>query len=373
MKIGIACYPTHGGSGVVASELGLQLANNGHNVHIFSYAVPFRLKEYHPNIILHEVEVAAYPLFRYPPYALGLATIMAEVALEHNLDILHAHYAVPHATSAYLAKQIIAPKKIKLITTLHGTDITLVGADASFQRVIKFSIEQSDAVTAVSNYLRDRTIDEFGVKHEIRVIYNFIDNERGSQPTTACQRSQFAPNGEFILMHASNFRPVKRVTDVVRIFARVRQALPTKLILIGEGPDRLLVQQVVKEMGLKQDVIFLGQVDFVDDLLKCADIFLLPSEQESFGLAALEAMNCSVPVIGAVTGGLPEVVIHNENGFLFNVGEISDMAGACLELLKDPKKLNSFRTSARRHAIDHFGIDVIMPQWMSLYEEVLSR
>ena len=372
MKIGISCYPTHGGSGVVAAELGLQLANAGHEIHIVSYATPFRLNTFHPNIKIHDVEVAAYPLFKYPPFALSLATKLAEIAKEYGLDILHAHYAVPHATSAWLAKQIIAPTKIKLITTLHGTDITLVGADASFQRVVKFSIEQSDGVTAVSNYLRKRTQEEFGVKHDIRVLYNFIDPARGDNPTHVCKKSQYAPDNEFLLMHASNFRPVKRVTDIVRIFAKVRDAVPARLLLIGEGPERMLVQQVEKDLGIQKDVIFMGQVDLIDDLLKCADIFLLPSEQESFGLAALEAMNCRVPVIGATTGGLPEVVVHGETGFLFPVGDIKDMANACIELLKNPAQHAAFREAARKRAVEEFGIDVIMPRWMKFYEEVLA-
>jgi N-acetyl-alpha-D-glucosaminyl L-malate synthase BshA len=373
MKIGISCYPTHGGSGVVAAELGLQLANTGHEVHIVSYATPFRLSAFHPNIKLHDVEVSAYPLFKYPPFALSLATKLAEVALEHDLDILHAHYAVPHATSAWLAKQIIAPKNIKIITTLHGTDITLVGADGSFQRVVKFSIEQSDGVTAVSDYLQKRTRSEFGVAREIRVIHNFIDPARGDSPTYICKKSLYAPNKEFLLIHASNFRPVKRVTDVVRIFARVRKAVPARLMLIGEGPERILVQQVVKELGIQKDIIFMGTVDLVDDLLKCADIFLLPSEQESFGLAALEAMNCRVPVVGATTGGLPEVVEHGKTGFLFPVGDTKDMANACIELLRNPDKLARFREAARCRAIEKFSIRVIMPQWLAFYEEVLGR
>ncbi len=373
MKIGISCYPTHGGSGVVASELALQLANNGNEVHILSYATPFRLTEYHPNILLHDIEVGVYPLFKYPPYALGLATKMAEVAQDYNLDILHAHYAVPHATSAYLAKQIIGGDKIKIITTLHGTDITLTGADPSFKRVVKFSIEQSDGVSAVSHYLRDRTCEEFEIpKDKIEVIHNFIDANRGMRRNTACRRNQYAPNGEKILMHASNFRPVKRTTDVVRIFQRVHEQIPAKLLLVGEGPDRILVQQVIRDLNLQNDVIFLGQVDFIDDLLKCADIFLLPSEQESFGLAALEAMNCAIPVIGATTGGMAEVVVDGETGFLFPVGEISAMAKAAVELLHDSEKHIKFKENARKRAVHTFATDVIMPQWDQFYARVLN-
>ena len=373
MKIGISCYPTHGGSGVVASELALQLANAGNEVHILSYAIPFRLTEYHPNILLHDVEVGVYPLFKYPPYALGLATKMAEVAGDFNLDILHAHYAVPHATSAYLAKQILGGDKIKIITTLHGTDITLTGADPSFKRVVKFSIEQSDGVSAVSHYLRDRTCEEFEIpKEKIEVIHNFIDANRGMRRTENCQRSQYAPKGEKILMHASNFRPVKRTTDVVRIFQRVREQIPAKLLLLGEGPDRILVQQVIRDLNLQNDVIFLGQIDFIDDLLKCADVFLLPSEQESFGLAALEAMNCAIPVIGATTGGMAEVVVDGETGYLFPVGEISAMAKAAVALLQDPEKHTQFKENARKRAVHTFATNVIMPQWNQFYERVLN-
>ncbi len=372
MKIGISCYPTHGGSGVVASELGIQLANAGHEIHIISYAVPFRLSEFHPNIQLHEVEVGVYPLFKFPPYALGLATKMAEVIMEHKLDILHAHYAVPHATSAYLARQIIAPQPIKLITTLHGTDITLTGADSSFHRVVKFSIEQSDGVTAVSRYLRSRTLREFNIQNDIEVIHNFVDPERGQKPSTVCKKSKYAPNGEFVLLHASNFRSVKRVPDVVRIFAKIRDSVPAKLMLVGEGPDKLLVQQIVRELGLQNDVFFLGQVDFIDDLLKCADLFLLPSEQESFGLAALEAMNCNVPVIASITGGIPEVVEHGKTGYLFPVGEIALMAEAAVELLENPTQLLQFKSNARKRAAGQFGIERIMPQWLDFYERVMS-
>jgi N-acetyl-alpha-D-glucosaminyl L-malate synthase BshA len=374
MRIGIVCYPTHGGSGVVASELGLALAQHGHQVHIISYDVPFRLREFHPNISLHEVDIAVYPLFKYPPYELGLSNKIVEVAQEHGLDIVHAHYAVPHATSAYLAKHILNSPKLKIITTLHGTDITLVGADKSFFSAIKFSIEQSDGVTAVSNYLQKRTMSEFGITREIRVIHNFIDSEKCLEHDDGpCKRSVYAPGGEKILMHASNFRPVKRVGDVVRIFARVRQEMPCKLLLVGEGPERLFVQQLVKELKLQDDVRFLGQVDSIENVLKCADVFLLPSEQESFGLAALEALACGVPVVGATTGGLPEVVRHGENGYLYPVGEIRDMALAVIDILSDGQRYQRFSETARKQAIKNFDLKVILPQWEKFYEEVLER
>lgn len=374
MRIGMVCYPTHGGSGVVASELALGLAHHGHQVHIISYAVPFRLREFHPNVSLHEVDIAVYPLFKYPPYELGLSNKIVEVAQEHGLDIVHAHYAVPHATSAYLAKHILNSPKLKIITTLHGTDITLVGADKSFFSVIKFSIEQSDGVTAVSNYLQKRTMTEFGINREIRVIYNFIDSEKYSaSKESPCQREVYAPKGEKILMHASNFRPVKRVSDVVRIFARVRQEMPCKLLLVGEGPERLFAQQLVKELNLQADVRFLGQVDQIENILMCADVFLLPSEQESFGLAALEALACGVPVVGATTGGLPEVVRHGETGYLYPVGEIRDMALAALDILGDDQRYQRFSENARKQAIKNFDIKVILPQWEAYYQEVLGK
>lgn len=372
MKVGMVCYPTHGGSGVVASELGLALARRGYEVHFISYAVPFRLREYHPNIFLHEVDVAAYPLFKYPPYDLSLTTKIVDVAQEYGLDLLHAHYAVPHATSAYLAKHVLNSPKLKVITTLHGTDITLVGADKSFYSMIKFSIEQSDGVTAVSNYLKERTNEEFNIQRDIRVIYNFVDPAKGEPPQPAvCRRDKYAPKGEKVLMHASNFRPVKRVSDVVRIFAKVREQMPCKLLLVGEGPERLFMQQLVKELKLRDDVLFLGEVDYIEQILSCADLFLLPSEQESFGLAALEAMNCSVPVIGARVGGVPEVVVHGETGFLFPVGEINAMAQAALELLGDDQKRQRFIKAARRHA-QEFAIDKIMPEWEGYYQEIMG-
>jgi len=372
MKIGMICYPTHGGSGVVASELGLALARRGYEVHFISYAVPFRLREFHPNIFLHEVDVAAYPLFKYPPYDLSLTTKIVDVAQEYNLDLLHAHYAVPHATSAYLAKHVLNSKKLKVITTLHGTDITLVGADKSFFSMIKFSIEQSNGVTAVSNYLKQRTIEEFQIHRDIRVIYNFIDPAKGQDVTPGvCRREKYAPRGEKVLMHASNFRPVKRVSDVVRIFAKAREQMPCKLLLVGEGPERLFIQQLVKELKLRDDVLFLGEVDYIEQILRCADLFLLPSEQESFGLVALEAMNCGVPVIAAHTGGLPEVIVHDETGFLFPVGEINAMAQAAIELLRDGQKHRRFASAARQRA-RQFAIDNIMPEWEGYYQEIMA-
>ncbi len=373
MKIAIVCYPTHGGSGVVASELALGLAERGHEIHIVSYATPFRLRSFSQNVFIHEVEVASYPLFKYPPYALGLATKLADIHEEHNLDIIHAHYAVPHAASAFLAKKILRSDKIRIITTLHGTDITLVGADKSFHRVIKFSIEESDGVTAVSNYLRKKTMAEFDIQNDIRVIYNFIDTNRCLDVGRECARERYAPHNEKILMHASNFRPVKRVSDVVRIFSRVQEKIPAKLLLLGEGPERLFVQQLVKELNLSEHVFFLGEQDYIENLLNCADLFLLPSEQESFGLAALEAHSCSVPVVGAETGGLPEVVKHGETGYLLPVGEIAQMTEKVLAILTDEKRNEAFRKQARERAVNYFDRALILPQYEAFYEEILNR
>ncbi|MFQ6033010.1 MAG: N-acetyl-alpha-D-glucosaminyl L-malate synthase BshA [Candidatus Zixiibacteriota bacterium] len=372
MKIGIICYPTHGGSGVVASELAIGLAKKGHEMHIVSYAPPFRLRSFHPNIFIHEVGIASYPLFKYPPYALGLATKLVELAEVYNLELIHAHYAVPHAASAYLAKQILNSQVIKIITTLHGTDITLVGADQSFHRVIKFTIEKSDGVTAVSDYLKQQTIREFDIQREIRVIYNFIDPVRPVQSSNQCDRESYAPHGEKILMHASNFRPIKRVGDVVRIFAHVREQIPTKLILIGDGPERLFIQQLVKELKLTDDVYFLGEQDHTEPIFLCADLFLLPSEQESFGLTALEAMNCSVPVIATETGGLPEVITHGETGYLYPVGEIKKMAEKSIELLSNPEQHELFKKQARRQATQSFNAEQIITEYEAYYEEILK-
>jgi len=371
MKVGIVCYPTHGGSGVVASELAIGLAKKGHEIHIVSYATPFRLRSFHQNIFIHEVGIASYPLFKYPPYALGLATKLVELVEAYDLELIHAHYAVPHAASAYLAKQILNSQLIKIITTLHGTDITLVGSDQSFRRVIKFTIEKSDGVTAVSDYLKQQTIREFDIQREIRVIHNFIDPVRPAQRRNQCDRESYAPHGEKILMHASNFRPVKRVGDVVRIFAEVHARIPAKLILIGDGPERPFIQQLIKDLKLSADVYFLGEQDHLEPLFFCADLFLLPSEQESFGLTALEAMNCSVPVIATETGGLPEVITHGKTGYLYPVGEIKKMAEKSIELLSSPEKHELFKQQARKRATQSFNADQIIPQYEAFYEEIL--
>jgi N-acetyl-alpha-D-glucosaminyl L-malate synthase BshA len=372
MNIGIVCYPTHGGSGVVASELAVGLARKGHQLHVLSYAPPFRLRAFHQNVFLHEVDVASYPLFKHPPYELGLATKLVELAEIHGLDIIHAHYAVPHAASAYLAKQILGTDRPKTVTTLHGTDITLVGADPSFRRIVRFAIERSDGVTAVSRYLKERTIREFDIRRDIRVIPNFVEIDRPDRIRDACSRAAFAPEGESILMHASNFRPVKRVADVVRIFALVRRQRPAKLLFVGDGPDRPHIQSLVREMGLGRDVHFLGEQDQLEPLFFCADLFLLPSEQESFGLTALEAMNCGVPVIATDIGGLPEVIADGDAGYLLPVGDIEGMASKAVALLSDRDRLERFRRQARRLARERFDAARIIPEYERFYEELLN-
>jgi N-acetyl-alpha-D-glucosaminyl L-malate synthase BshA len=373
MKIGVLCYPTHGGSGVVASELSIGLAERGHEVHIVSYATPFRLQNFHPNVYVHEVGFATYPLLKYPPYALALATKLVDLAESFGLDLIHAHYAMPHATSAYLAKQIMRPRDIKTVTTLHGTDITLVGADDSFQKVIRFAIEESDGVTAVSEYLRQRTIEEFGIRREIRVINNFIDPGLPARSRNPSLRETFAPNGEKILMHASNFRPVKRTHDVIRVFARVQEQIPSRLILIGEGPEIRKTHQLVSDLSLSDKVRFVGEQDQLEPLFSVADLFLLPSEQESFGLTALEAMNCSVPVIATEIGGLPELIVHGETGYLFPIGDTEKMAAAAADLLRDHEKHERFGRKARERAVQGFNARMIIPRYEAFYQEVLGR
>jgi N-acetyl-alpha-D-glucosaminyl L-malate synthase BshA len=372
MKIAMVCYPTHGGSGVVATELGMCLAQRGHQVHFISYSTPFRLRGFHENVFYHEVDVSAYPLFKYPPYDLSLAAQIMEVADEYTLDIVHAHYAIPHAISAYLAKKMMRGRGPKVVTTLHGTDITLVGRDDSFRAAVRFGIEESDGVTAVSRYLAERTRELFSIDKEIRVIYNFVDTARFSPKVESCIRSHFAPNGEAILMHASNFRPVKRLSDTVEILARVRRHLPAKLLLVGEGPDRQASHALAEELGMHDHVFYLGTQDAIERLLGCADLFLLPSSEESFGLAALEAMSCGTPVIGTAIGGLPEVVDHGRDGFLFPVGDVDAMAAAVVEVLQQPDKMQRMRAAAHEKAQSRFRIEALVPEYERFYEETLK-
>jgi L-malate glycosyltransferase len=379
LKIGITCYPTYGGSGVVATELGLELAERGHEIHFISYAQPIRLTGPHPNIHYHEVEVSRYPLFDYPPYDLALATRMAEVSELYDLDLLHVHYAIPHSVSALLARQMLAAKprgrKLPFVTTLHGTDITLVGLDRSYLPITRFSIEQSDGVTAISQYLRERTLREFDIRNEIKVIFNFVNCEmyRRAPATTEKQREEYAPNGERILVHLSNFRPVKRLTDVIEIFDRVHQKMPAKLLMIGDGPDRSQAEWLAVQKGIHDDVLFLGKQDQVHEKLAIADIMLLPSELESFGLAALEAMACSVVPIATRVGGLPEVVEHGTSGFLADVGDVETMSRYAIDLLSSKDRLKEMSSAAREVALSRFCSDRIIPEYEEFYRRVLER
>ena len=372
MRIGITCYPTYGGSGVVATELGIALAKRGHQVHFISYALPFRLQKYYENVYFHEVQVTDYPLFKYPPYDLALAAEMMEVTQEMHLEILHVHYAIPHAACAYLTRQMMGSNSPKIITTLHGTDITLVGRDKSFFPITKFSIEQSDGVTAVSEYLKNETMRQFRIQNHIRVIPNFVDIHDFTGSPRECSRKHFAPKGEKVLMHVSNFRPVKRVQDIIKVFANVHSKLPAKLVLIGEGPEKDPALDLAKSLGIHQDIICLGKQDSLQDLLPCADLYLLPSELESFGLSALEALASGVPVIGTNAGGLPEVVIHGENGFLRPVGDIEGMTEGSLKLLTDGKLMLKFKTSARERAVQFFDTDERIAEYENFYLDVLE-
>lgn len=372
MKIGITCYPTYGGSGVVATELGIELAARGHEIHFISYAVPFRLSNGHERIYFHEVEVTTYPLFDHPPYTLALASKMAEVAECVGLDLLHVHYAIPHSVSALLARMMTAPRKLPFITTLHGTDITLVGNDRSYLPITKFSIEQSDGVTAISNYLRDRTVKEFEIKRPIEVIPNFVNCDFYKRTDDAALRAQWAPNGEPILMHLSNFRPVKRVTDAVEIFSLVRQKMPAKLVLVGDGPDRGAAEYIVRKKKLQKDVLFLGKQDRVQEKLGLADLFLLPSDLESFGLAALEAMACEVPVIATNVGGLPEVITHGVDGYLIEPRDVETGAKYALEILSRPDRGRAMGQQARVDARKRYCANDVIPVYEAYYEKILN-
>jgi N-acetyl-alpha-D-glucosaminyl L-malate synthase BshA len=372
MKIGITCYPTVGGSGAVAAELGKQLARRGHSIHFVSYRLPFRLGDFHENISFHEVEVSSYSLFEYPPHDLALAAKMAEVTRDHDLDLLHVHYAIPHAIAGYLAQQMLGAAAPKLITTLHGTDITLVGQDRSFFEITRFGIERSDGVTAVSEFLKRMTVDEFQVGSDIEVVPNFVDVGEYCPTRAYKDAAHFAAAGEKILVHVSNFRPVKRVLDLVRILEKVRREVPAVLLLVGDGPERASAQALARRLGLSDWVRFLGRQDSAEEILACADIFLLPSELESFGLAALEAMACGVPVIGSDAGGLPEVVRHAETGYLLPVGDVDGMAARTVELLKDDERRRAMGQAGRRRAASLFGSERIVGQYERYYEKVLG-
>ncbi|MEE9372732.1 MAG: N-acetyl-alpha-D-glucosaminyl L-malate synthase BshA [Saprospiraceae bacterium] len=371
MKIGIVCFPSFGGSGVVATELGTYLAIQGHEVHFITYERPARLTFYHPNIFFHEVSTSKYPLFRYSPYETSLASKMVEVTEYHSLDILHVHYAIPHASVAFLAKQILASKGIKIpvITTLHGTDITLVGQDPSLKPVIEFSINNSDGVTCVSKYLKKTTYDHFDINREIDVIYNFIDFSKFSKTNKEHFKKVIAPNGEKIITHISNFRKVKRAEDTIHIFKKIHKKIPATLLLIGDGPERANLEELCKKIDLCDQIRFLGKQEAIEELLSVSDLFILPSSNESFGLAALEAMAIEVPVISSNVGGIPELNIEGHTGYLSEVGDIDNMAKGALDILMDPKTHEKFKKNALERA-KMFDIKKIVPQYLKLYERV---
>ncbi len=372
MRIGIVCYPTYGGSGVLATELGLALARNGHQVHFITYRRPVRLSAFHENVTFHEVTGEDYPLFEYPPYDTALASKMVDVVKFEKLDLLHVHYAIPHATVAYVAKKILLSegRYVPYITTLHGTDITIVGNNNTFAPVVEFSINKSDGVTAVSESLRQQTCDFFNINKEIRVIYNFIDFDRFTKSNKDHFKKAIAPQGERILLHISNFRKLKRVEDVIQVFKKVHEKLPSKLILIGDGPERHNMEELCRKLELCHEVRFLGKQDAIEELLAIADLFVMPSESESFGLAALEAMACEVPVVSSNAGGLPEVNIHGETGLLSEVGDVEQMAKNALAILENEEVLQRFRANALAQA-KRFDIKNILPQYEAYYEEVL--
>ena len=373
MKIGIVCYPTFGGSGVVATELGKALADHGHEVHFITYSQPARLDFFSENLFYHEVTVSKYPLFDYPPYELALASKMVDVVKYEKLDVLHVHYAIPHASAAYMAKQILASNGIHIpvVTTLHGTDITLVGKDRTYKPVVTFSINQSDGVTAVSQDLKNDTCKFFEIKKDIKVIPNFIDLNRFQHKAQNHFKIAIAPHEEKIIVHTSNFRKVKRVPDVVKIFAKIVEKIPAKLLLAGDGPERSEVEQLVRELNLKDSVRFLGKLDAVEEILSVSDLFLLPSETESFGLAALEAMACKLPVISSNAGGIPELNIDGVTGFLNEVGDIDGMAANAIHILENQERLDAFKARALAHA-KTFDIALIMPQYEAFYQEIIN-
>ena len=373
MRIGIVLYPTFGGSGVMATELGIALANEGHKVHFITYRQPVRLTGFNANIFYHEVRVPTYPLFDYPPYETALASTIVDVVVNQKLDLLHVHYAIPHASSAYMAKKILQKNEgitIPIITTLHGTDITLVGKDATYAPVVTFSINESDAITAVSDNLRDETYKFFDIKKDIEVIYNFVDVQRFSKKPIDAFRKAVAPNNERIIMHASNFRKIKRVDDVVRIFEMINRQVPSKLMMVGDGPERHGAEELSRELGIGEHVRFVGKQEQMEEIMAISDLFLLTSEYESFGLSALEAMAAHVPVISSNAGGLPEVNIHNETGYMANVGDVKAMAEFGISIVKDDDILTGFKQRAYDRAL-LFDIKNILPKYEALYEGVL--
>ena len=371
MNIGMVCFPTYGGSGVVATELGIALAKKGHKVHFMSYSQPFRLNIFNENLFYHEFSVNDYPLFEYQPYESVLASKIVDVAMYQNLDVLHVHYAIPHASVAYMAQQILKSKKINLpyVTTLHGTDITLVGRDPAFEPVIRFSLNNSNAITSVSESLRIDTLQTFKIDNKITVVPNFINLNEYTAHRDHCIKSKYAPNGEKLLIHVSNFRKVKRVEDVLRVFDKVRKEIPAKLILVGDGPERPAIEALCRQLNTCNDIINLGKITDPKDVLSIGDLFILPSETESFGLAALEAMAMKVPVISTNGGGLPEVNINGKTGFLSDVGDVDDMAANAIKLLKDEKLLNEFKKNAFDQA-KKFDVEIVLPQYEKIYSQL---
>ena len=374
MNIGIVCYPTFGGSGVVATELGIALAGKGHRVHFITYSQPFRLNQFNDNIFYHEVSVNDYPLFEYQPYESVLASKIVDVAIYERLDILHVHYAIPHASVAYLAQQILKSKKIHLpyITTLHGTDITLVGQDPSFEPVIFFSLNNSNAITSVSENLRKETLKTFKIANDVKVIPNFIKLSDYQSESGNCQRKNFAKENEKILVHVSNFRKVKRVEDVLRVFDIVRKTIPSKLVLVGDGPERPAIDKLCRELDTCNDIISVGKIANPKEILAIGDVFILPSETESFGLAALEAMAMKMPVISTNTGGIPELNIHGKTGFMSKVGDYEDMAKNTIALLSNDELFQQFKINAYEQA-KKFDLDIVLPMYEKLYEEVIKK
>ncbi|UBM59912.1 N-acetyl-alpha-D-glucosaminyl L-malate synthase BshA [Marinilongibacter aquaticus] len=372
MKIGMVCYPTFGGSGVVATELGKELALNGHQVHFITYTQPIRLDFFNENLFYHEVNISSYPLFQYPPYESALAGKMVDVVKYEKLDLLHVHYAIPHATSAFLAKEILRAEGIHIpvVTTLHGTDITVVGKDNTYRPMVAFSINKSDGVTAVSNDLRKETFETFKIENEIKVIPNFVDLTRFHKQKKDHFKRIICPNDERLIVHVSNFRRVKRIGDVIESFGKIKEMIPAKLLLIGDGPERVKMEKLCRDLGLCDDIRFIGKLDAIEEVLSVADLFFMPSEKESFGLAALEAMACEVPVISSNSGGLPELNIHGETGFLSNVGDVDDMVKNALHILSE-ENLSNFKANAKKRA-DQFDIKKIVPLYEEYYKEVVE-
>ncbi|WP_299547549.1 N-acetyl-alpha-D-glucosaminyl L-malate synthase BshA [Seonamhaeicola sp.] len=374
MNIGIVCYPTFGGSGVVATELGLELSKRGHEIHFITYRQPVRLELISNNVHYHEVNVPEYPLFHYQPYELALSSKLVDMVKLHNIEILHVHYAIPHAYAAYMAKKMLMEEGIHvpIVTTLHGTDITLVGSHPFYKPAVTFSINKSDAVTAVSKSLKDDTLRLFNVKNEIHVVPNFIDLDKYNYQFTDCQRGMMAEDNEKIITHISNLRPVKRVQDVISVFYNVQKEMPAKLMFIGEGPEKENVEKRCIELGIIDKVIFFGRSNEIDKILCFSDLFLLPSRTESFGLAALEAMASRVPVISSNTGGIPEVNVHGYSGFLSHVGDVEDMTKNALHILSDAKRLKAFKDNAREQSLK-FDLHEIVPQYEAIYEDTLTK